>query len=115
KKYGAPDFNNRTFFRIVVDGQYKLVRWFNPQEYGNPCTLEELYAQSDVGLYDLVRDPGELENLAHPDHPNHDPGLVERMLAKLHTLIQQEIGEDTAPFSLDLFGTREVKYDKSEE
>ena len=110
KKYGAPDFSRRTFFRAVVDGQYKLVRWFSPEEYGNPSSLDELHAHSDVGLYDLVNDPGELENLAHSDHPDHDPALVERMLKKLHSLVQREIGEDRPPFSLDIFGTREVKY-----
>jgi arylsulfatase A-like enzyme len=112
KKYGAPDFSNRTFFRAVVDGRYKLVRWFSPLEYCNSSSLEELYAMSDVTLHDLVTDPGELENLAHPDHPNHDPELIERMLGKLHALIRDEIGDDHAPFSLDLFGTREIKYAK---
>lgn len=110
EEYGAPDFGKRGFYRTVVDGRYKLARWFSPEEYGNPSTLEELYAHSDVGLYDLVSDPGELENLGHPDHPKHDPGLVERMLAKLHRLVEQELGEDRAPFDLNLFGTREVKY-----
>ena len=57
--HGAPDFNKRTFFRAVVDGQYKLVRWFSPNEYGNPSTLEELLSTGDVTLYDLVNDPGE--------------------------------------------------------
>ena len=47
-------------------------------------------------LHDLVNDPGELENLGHPDHPNHDPALVERMLAKLHASVEQELGEDRA-------------------
>lgn len=108
--YGAPDFSLRTFYRAVVDGQYKLVRWFSPNEYGNPTTLEELYATGDVGLYDLVNDPGELQNLGHPDHPQHDPALVERMLKKLHALVASEIGEDHAPFDFDIFGTREVKY-----
>lgn len=108
--YGAPDFSKRTFYRAVVDGQYKLVRWFSPNEYGNPSTLDELYATADVGLYDLVNDPGELENIGHPDHPQHDPALVERMLTKLHRLVEQEIGEDKPPFDLDMFGTREVKY-----
>lgn len=107
-KYGAPDFGKRTFYRAVVDGQYKLVRWFSPLEYGNPSTLEDLYAHSDVTLHDLKNDPGELENLGHPDHPDHDPALVERMLAKLHDLVNHEIGEDRCPFDLDLFGTREV-------
>lgn len=110
ERYGAPDFGKRTFFRAVVDGRHKLVRWFSPEEYGNPSTLQALYATGDVTLHDLVEDPGELENLAHPDHPRHDPALVERMLAKLHALVEREIGEDVAPFDLDLFGTREVKY-----
>ncbi|HEU4698432.1 MAG TPA: sulfatase-like hydrolase/transferase [Gemmatimonadales bacterium] len=110
KRYGAPDFRRRTFYRAVVDGRYKLVRWFSPEEYGNPDTLEALYATGDVTLHDLAADPGELENLAHPDHPRYDPDLVARMLAKLHTLVAHELGEDRAPFDLDLFGTREVKH-----
>ncbi len=110
EQYGAPDFGKRTFFRTVVDGQYKLVRWFSPNEYGNPATLEELYATGDVTLHDLVNDSGELENLGHPDHPKHDPAVVERMLKKLHVLVEREIGEDRPPFDLDMFGTREVKY-----
>ena len=109
-EYGAPDFSKRTFFRAVVDGRHKLVRWFSPNEYGNPSTLQELYATGDVTLHDLVNDPGELENIGNPAHPNHDPALVERMLAKLHALVRDEIGEDRAPFDLDLFGTREVTY-----
>jgi arylsulfatase len=63
-----------------------------------------------VALYDLANDPGELENLGHPDHPRHDRTLVERTLAKLHALINDEIGNDLPPFDLDLFGTRDVKY-----
>jgi arylsulfatase A-like enzyme len=113
-KYGAPDFSRRTFFRCVVDGQYKLVRWFSPEEYGNPSTLEDLYATGDLTLHDLVNDPGELENLAHPEHPRHDTALIARMLAKLHALVTHEIGEDTAPFDLDMFGTRAVRYREEE-
>jgi arylsulfatase len=109
-EYGAPDFGKRTFFRAVVDGRYKLVRWFSPEAYGNPASYEELYAASDVTLHDLEADPGELDNLAHPQHPRHDRVLVERLLAKLHALVERELGEDRAPFSLDLFGTREVRY-----
>lgn len=110
KKYGAPDFRKRTFYRGVADGRHKLVRWFSPLEYGNPSTLQDLYQHSDVALYDLEHDPGELENLAHPEHPRHDTALVNRMLDKLHDLVQHEIGEDRLPFDLDMFGTRDVKY-----
>jgi arylsulfatase A-like enzyme len=38
QEFGAPDFSKRTFFRCVVDGQYKLARWFSPEEYDNPST-----------------------------------------------------------------------------
>lgn len=113
-KYGAPDFSRRTFYRAVVDGQYKLVRWFSPLEYGNPSTREELLSTGDVTLHDLVNDPGEMENIGHPNHPKYDPALVEHMLKKLHALVAHEIGEDKAPFELDLFGTREVKYQEKE-
>ena len=108
QEYGAPDFTKRTFYRAVVDGRYKLVRWFSPTEYGNPATLEDLYGSGDVTLHDLVEDPGELENLGHPEHPQHDPAVVERMLTKLHALVREEIGDDVAPFDLEMFGTREV-------
>jgi len=108
--FGAPDYSKRTFYRAVVDGQYKLVRWFSPDSYSNPSTLQELYTNNDVALYDLVNDPGELQNIGHPDHPNHDSALVEQMLKKLHALVEREIGEDHAPFDLNIFGTREVKY-----
>ncbi len=108
-KYGAPDFSKRTFYRAVVDGQYKLVRWFSPEAYQTPTTVKELYATSDVALYDLKNDPGELENLGHSKHPRHDPGLVAQMLEKMNALISHEIGEDQAPFDLNLFGTRDIK------
>jgi arylsulfatase A-like enzyme len=113
KRYGAPDFSTRAFFRTVVDGRYKLARWFSPEEYDNPSTLDELYARADVALYDLVKDPGEMRNIADPHHPDHDPELIQRMLDKLHALVAQEIGADHAPFSLDMFATREAKTHES--
>jgi arylsulfatase len=87
-----------------------LVRWFSPEDYEAPTTPDEFYAKSDVSLHDLVEDPGEMENIGHPNHPAYDPQLVERMLKKLNALIEREVGEDRCPFDLDLFGTREVKY-----
>ncbi len=108
--YGAPDFTKRTFFRAVVDGRYKLVRWFSPTEYEAPRDVEELYARSDVTVHDLVADPGELENIGHPDHPRYDGELVARLLAKLNALIERELVTDECPFDFDMFGTRDVTY-----
>ena len=110
EKYGAPDFTKRTFFRAVIDGRYKLVRWFSPLEYDPPRSVDELYARSDVTLHDLVEDPAELENLGNATHPRHDPQLVARLLDKLNTLIEHELVSDECPFDLDMFGTRNVTY-----
>lgn len=110
RKHGAPDMSKRTFFRCVVDGRHKLVRWFSPEEYQVPRSLDELYETGDVTLHDLVDDPHEMENIGNPAHPRHSPELVDRMRAKLVRLVDTEIGEDVAPFDLGLFGTREVKY-----
>ncbi|AWB80975.1 arylsulfatase [Corynebacterium yudongzhengii] len=115
EKYGAPDFTRRTFYRIVVDGRHKLVRWFSPLEYGRPRSVDELYETSDVTVHDLVADPNEMENIGHPDHPDFDRDLVQRLLDKLNSLIDRELGEDTSPLDLDMFGTREVKYARDAE
>lgn len=108
--YGAPDMDKRTFFRAVSDGRYKLVRWFAPTRYETPRTVEELHATSDVALYDLVEDPGELHNLGDPSHRDYDGRVVASMLEKLVHLIDTELGDDERPFDLDMFGTREVRY-----
>jgi arylsulfatase A-like enzyme len=108
--YGAPDMDKRTFFRAVSDGRHKLVRWFSPTRYETPRTVEDLYATSDVALYDLVDDPGEMHNIGDPSHPRYDEKLVASMLDKLVHLIDTELGADERPFDLDLFGTREVRY-----
>jgi arylsulfatase A-like enzyme len=110
KTYGAPDMDKRTFFRAVSDGRYKLVRWFSPTHYETPRTVEDLYATSDVALYDLIDDPGELHNIGDPSHPGYDEKLIASMLDKLVNLIDTELGEDKCPFELDLFGTLEVRY-----
>lgn len=109
QSYGAPDFGQRHCYRAMVDGRYKLVRWFSPLEYGNPATLAELRAHSNVTVHDLANDPGELQNLGQPQHPAYDAALLERLTGKLHALVQTEMGEDRVPYNLDLFGTRERK------
>ena len=73
---------------------YTLVRYFGLGHYHLPESVEELLANNDVALYDLVNDPEEMNNLASQDNPDYDEALLARMNAKLNALIEAEIGED---------------------
>ena len=60
--------------------------------------MADLFENNHVALYDLTNDPDEMNNLANPDNPNYDEGLLSGMNTKLNSLIQAEIGEDKLPF-----------------
>ena len=89
-----PDFDKRRNLRGIFDGRYKLVRYFSLDGYNLPKDVEELRERNDIALYDLVEDPGELENIANPEHPHYDEGLVAEMSRRLNALIRDEIGSD---------------------
>ena len=83
----------------VFDGRYKLVRYFGLGTYNRPASVEQLLADNDVALYDLSRDPEEMDNLADPANPKYSDGLLSIMNDKLNALIDEEIGEDKALFT----------------
>jgi len=95
KELEKPDMESRELFRGVFDGRYKLVRYFGLAHYNLPDSVEELLADNDVALYDLLMDPEEMNNLADPENPQFDKDLLGKMNAKLNALIEIEIGEDT--------------------
>ena len=78
--------------RAVFDGRYKLNRYFSPREHHTPRSIEELFANNDVELFDLKSDPIEVNNLAM-DRRSHGDLLV-AMNEKLNALIEAEVGED---------------------
>ena len=57
-----------------------------------PQTIEELYTNNDIELFDLVNDPNEMVNLAMDRKTNGD--LLLAMNGKLNALIEDEVGED---------------------
>lgn len=58
----------------------------------SPTSLDELFRLNDVELFDLEKDPHELDNLAL-DRRTH-AALLESMNAKLNALLDAEVGED---------------------
>ncbi len=63
--------------RCIRERRFKYARYFH-SEGSHPAEFE---------MYDLQEDPGELENLAHPDHPRYaEPAVAaerERLAARL--------------------------------
>ena len=96
---GVPNLEKRELFRGIFDGRYKLVRYFGMGHYNQPASVEQLLAENDVALYDLLLDPEEMDNLANPAHPKYSEELLSAMNQKLNALIDEEIGEDKALFT----------------
>jgi arylsulfatase len=96
---GVPDLEKREIFRGVFDGRYKLVRYFGLGTYNRPASVEQLLADNDTALYDLLLDPEEMDNLADPANPKYSEELLSAMNQKLNALIDEEIGEDKALFA----------------
>jgi arylsulfatase A-like enzyme len=87
-----PDLKKRGAIRSVFDGRYKLNRYFSPSKHHQPRSLEELFANNDVELFDLEADPHEITNLAVERKSHGD--LILAMNERLNALIEAEVGED---------------------
>ena len=71
-------------------------RYFAPNAFNTPTTLEEIMQQNDMELFDLEKDPNEMTNLAIEPAKHKDDIL--RMNALLNKLIAQEVGVNDGQF-----------------
>ena len=76
------------------DAKHFPTATFGLAHYNLPESVEALMADNDVALYNLQKDPEEMDNLANPDNPGFDRELLETMNTKLNALIAAEIGVD---------------------
>jgi arylsulfatase len=86
------DLMKRGAIRSVFDGRYQFTRYFSPKQHNRPTSMESLFQLNDVELFDLQRDPHELDNLAMDRKKNGE--LMLAMNAKLNKLVDAEVGED---------------------
>lgn len=91
-----PDLTPRGFISFAYDGRYKFARYYAPDNFNTPTTLEELLANNEIELFDLKSDPDEMKNLGRDVDTNR--ALILRMNALLNSLIAREVGVNDGSF-----------------
>ena len=85
-----PDFAPPLNYKGVVDKKYKFLRFFSPRQNNIPSNFDELTKyNSDYQLYDLEKDPFEMNDLAKDENNRK---LLMSMNDKCNRLADKEIG-----------------------
>jgi arylsulfatase len=88
--------DKRGLLSFAFDGRYKFGRYYAPTAFNTPQTLEEIFKNNDVQLFDLQNDPDEVHNLALD--PEKNRATLLRMNTLLNDLIAKEVGVNDGRF-----------------
>jgi arylsulfatase A-like enzyme len=88
--------DKRGLLSFVFDGRYKFGRYYAPTAFNTPKTLDEIFKNNDVQLFDLEHDPDETHNLAV--EPEKNRATLLRMNTLLNELIAKEVGVNDGRF-----------------
>ena len=88
--------DKRGFLAFAFDGRLKFARYYAPDAFNTPRTIEEILKDNDVQLFDLATDPDEVHNLALEPRRYRQPLL--RMNALLNELMAAEVGVNDGRF-----------------
>lgn len=91
-----PNLSKRGFINFVFDGRYKFARYYAPNTFNTPHSLEEIYRWNFCELFDLENDPHEMTNLA--TEPIRNRKLILRLNELLNDLIALEVGKNDGQF-----------------
>jgi arylsulfatase len=91
-----PHLGKRGFLVFAYDGRYKFARYYAPNAFNAPRTLQEIFQYNDVQLFDLKNDPDEVHNLAL--EPAKNAATILRMNALLNELVAREVGKNDGAF-----------------
>ena len=91
-----PDMTPRGFISFVYDGRYKFARYYAPDNFATPTTFEALTANYDLELFDLERDPDEMQSLTVEAAAHKD--LIMRQNDLLNRMIAREVGDNDGSF-----------------
>jgi arylsulfatase len=98
------NLDKRGFLSFVFDGRYKFARYYAPTAFNTPRTLEEIFRNNDIQLFDLQNDPEEIHNLALD--PDTNRTLILRMNELLNDLIAKEVGVNDGRFLTQFIGSK---------
>lgn len=90
------DLNKKGFLSFIFDGRYKFARYYAPNAFNTPQTLEDILKYNEIQLFDLKTDPNERQNLALA--PEKNKALILRMNNLLNEMIAKEVGVNDGRF-----------------